>query len=135
MADSKSKGDIGEAMVLVDALKRGYKVAQPIGEDWPYDLIILRKGKLERVQCKYTKSNGEVIIVKCRSTNNWVDRKYTEDDLDWIAVYDATTDKCYYIPSSELKEGRATINLRLKPAKNGQKAGIKMATDYLDWKE
>jgi hypothetical protein len=37
------------------------------------------------------------------------------------------------LPSSELKEGRATINLRLKPAKNGQKAGIKMATDYLDW--
>lgn len=134
MAETKRKGDIGEAKILAEALNRGYKVALPVGEDWRYDLIVLRKGKLERVQCKYVESDGDVVTIPCRSSNNWSTLKYTPDELDWIAVFDRTTDKCYFVPSSLLGEhGRATISLRLNVSKNGQLKGILWAKDFEAW--
>ncbi len=133
MVGTKHKGDLGEAMVVAEALRRGFKVALPIGEDWRYDLIVLRNGVLERVQCKYVESYGECINAKCRSTNNWANRKYSTNDFDWLAVYDKTTDRCYFIPSSILGDGRAQFGLRLTAPKNNQRAKINWAHDFLSW--
>jgi PD-(D/E)XK endonuclease len=133
MAETKRKGDVGEMMAVADVLRRGYKVALPVGEDWRFDVIALREGRLERLQCKYVASDGQVIKVPCRSANNWSIRKYTSDDFDWLVVFDQTSDKCYYLPSSLLGDGRSTINLRLVPSKNGQSKGILWARDYEDW--
>ncbi len=134
MAHKKWLGNIGEAKILAEAIQRGYQVAIPYGEDWRFDLIVFRKKKLERVQCKYTKSHGDIITVRCRSLNNWNTIRYTEQDVDWIAVYDETTDECYFIPSSVLgRSGRATINLRISPTKNKQSKGVLWAKDYLKW--
>ena len=130
MAETKRKGDLGESMVIAEVMRRGYKVALPVGEDWPFDFIVLRQGKLERVQCKYTESDGKIIEAKCRSTNNWVDHKYTQDELDWIAVYDKTTNKCYFLPSSMLEEGKTQLTLRVTAPQNGQKKGIRLASDF-----
>jgi hypothetical protein len=134
MAETKRKGDLGEAMVMADVLKKGYKVAIPVGEDWKYDLIVLRGDKLERVQCKYTESNGEYIKVICRSCNNWSIIKYTPRDVDWMVVYDRTTDRCYYLPSSILgRKGRCLIQLRLTPTKNCQVRRVLWAKDFEAW--
>lgn len=133
MATTKTKGDLGEGIVIAEALKRGYKVALPMGEDWPFDIIVQRHGKLERVQCKYTESDGEVVEVRCRSTSDWVRYKYTAEDIDWIACYDKTSDRCYFIPASMLGEGRNCFKLRLKPPKNGQTKGIREAKDFEVW--
>ena len=52
-------------MVAADLMRRGYKLAFPYGEDWAFDLIVCRDGTtLERVQVKYSRSNGEVIAVR-----------------------------------------------------------------------
>jgi len=132
MAETKRKGDLGEVMILADVLKRGYKAAIPVGEDWKYDLIVVRHGKLERVQCKYAKSGGCVIKVRCRCVNDRICTRYTENEIDWMAVYDATTDKCYYIPAKLLGEtGRTQFALRIVPAKQGQKKKIHWAKDFL----
>lgn len=134
MAIKKAQGSIGEAMVMSEALRRGYQVALPFGEDWRYDLIVLRKGKLDRVQCKYTCSNGDIVTVRCRSLNNWNTIIYCQNDIDWLAVYDLTTDRCYFIPSTMLGDkGRASINLRLTPTKNKQKKLILWAKDFTAW--
>jgi hypothetical protein len=133
MAETKRKGDIGEAMVMADVLRRGYKVAIPVGEDWRYDLIVLRNGNLERVQCKYTSSRGDFIYVACRSSNNWSVVRYTPEAVDWIAVYDTFTSKVYFVPSSFLGSGRAAISLRLMPPKNNQVKGILWAKDFESW--
>ncbi len=53
MAPLKQKGDLAEMLVAADLVRRGYKVALPFGEDWDYDLIVERDGRLERVQVKY----------------------------------------------------------------------------------
>jgi hypothetical protein len=127
------KGEIGEAMVIADLRKRGFGVAIPFGHDVPFDVILYRKdtGTLERVQVKYTESDGKVIKVKCRSASDWVEYRYTADDVDWIAVYDATSDRCYYMHSSDF-DGRCQLHLRLVPPANGQSSRIRWAQDHLD---
>jgi len=124
-------------MVAADLLRRGYKIAIPYGEDWDYDLILCRDGRLERVQVKYARSDGIVIVVRCYShslTNGRVraTKLYTEETIDWIAVWDATSECCYYLPASQLGDGRAVLHLRLQPTLNNQKAGIRPSSDYLE---
>ena len=131
MASTKTKGDIGEAIIIADILRKGYKVALPVGEDWSCDLIVLKGQKLEKVQCKYTESKNGVISVKCRSCNNWTNKKYSSAEIDWVACYDNVTDKCYYVPSSFLGNGRVQISLRLTMPRNNQRKKVLYASEFL----
>jgi hypothetical protein len=133
MAITKTKGDIGEALIMADIRRRGYSIALPFGEDWSCDLIVLKGKVLEKVQCKYTESKNGVIKVKCRSCNNWTNKKYSSKEIDWIACYDNTSNKCYYIPSKLLGDGRTAINLRLSPTKNNQQKKILHASEFLEF--
>jgi PD-(D/E)XK endonuclease len=133
----KAKGDLAELMVAVDLLERGHKIAIPYGEDCDFDLVLIRANHLERVQVKHTTSDGSVICVRCRShslTNGKIRRtkQYTAETIDLLAVYDATTRRCYYVPAQELGEGRVSLHLRLKPTRNGQRLRTRSATNYLD---
>ena len=42
---------------------------------------------------------------------------HSPEDIDWLVIYDKTTDCCYYIPANTFN-GRVVITLRLKPTKN-----------------
>lgn len=130
MSKTKIKGDLGEAMILADVVRRGYKVALPLGDDWPFDLVVYRNGKFERVQCKYTESDGKVIHARCMSASDWVQYKYTSKDIDWLVVYDKTTDACYYIPAELLGSGKRSLSLRLIPSINKQTKGTRLASDF-----
>ncbi len=138
MAPLKKKGDLAELKVAADLMSRGCDISIPFGADSSYDLIADYEGRLHRIQVKSTKSNGRVVTVKCLSHSLTGGRAravkhYTAAIVDWIAAYDATTDRCYYIPSWILgAEGRAALHLRLAPARNMQTRGIRLAEDYLD---
>jgi hypothetical protein len=133
----KAKGDLAELAVATDLQRRGFKVAFPFGEDWDYDLILGRAGgELERVQVKYTRSDGSTLLIRCRShslTNGKVraTKRYTRVTIDWLAAYDASSGRCYYVPAQMLGDGMSLLTLRLRPARNGQRAGIRMAEDFL----
>src|SRR5436190_24268529 len=131
MGITNEKGELGEAMVLADLQRKGYGIAIPCGHELPFDLILIRKdtGALERVQCKYTRSDGRAINVRCQSTSAWVQHTYGAHEVDWIAVYDATTDCCYYVHSSTWA-GLTRPKLRLAAAANGQVKGIRNASSY-----
>ncbi|HEX4464165.1 MAG TPA: group I intron-associated PD-(D/E)XK endonuclease [Solirubrobacterales bacterium] len=99
--------------------------------------MLIRDNRLERVQVKHTRSDGAVIAVRCHShslTNGKIRRTkhYTAKTIDLLAVYDATSDRCYYVPAKELGGGRSTLHLRLAPARNGQRLGTRPAEDYLN---
>lgn len=131
----KGKGDLAELKVACDLVERGYQIALPYGEDWDFDLVLLRNGTLERVQVKYSASRNGVIPVKCRShslTNGKVrhTKHYTAQMIDWLAVYDETTDRCFYVKASELGAGKSILHLRLIPTRNGQSAKVRHAEDY-----
>lgn len=138
MASLKQKGDLAELKVATDLIDRGCRISIPYGEDCDYDLIADYHGRLHRVQVKYTRSDGRVIVIRCRShslTNGKVrvTKLYTASMVDWIAVYDCTTERCYYCPSRELgAAGRNILHLRLQPARNGQRIGIREAKAYVD---
>ena len=90
---------------------------------------------LERVQVKYATSDGRTLVVRCRShslTNGRVrvTKKYTSRTIDWLAVYDATSEALFYIPASELGAGMSELRLRLVPARNNQRARTRMADRY-----
>jgi PD-(D/E)XK endonuclease len=114
-------------MIAADLVRRGYRIAVPYGEDWNFDLILCRDERmLERVQCKHSESNGVYITVRCCSaslTNGWVKaiKRYTAAMIDWLAVYDRTTDRCYYVPAEQLSDGRRELRLRLQPTLNHQR--------------
>ena len=131
----KAKGELAELPVAADLAARGHKVAFPYGEDCDYDLIVDRAGSLERVQVKYAACDGTVIEISCRShslTNGKVraTKRYTADTVDWIAAYDSTSGRCFYVPASELGAGRSSLTLRLTPARNAQIARIRQADAY-----
>jgi PD-(D/E)XK endonuclease len=134
--NKKAKGDIAELKVAADLRTLGYKLAFPYGEDVDFDLILCRdNGALERVQVKYARSDGRVIVVQCRShslTSGKVKttKYYTAETIDWVGVWDATEDRCFYIPASELGAGISRLSLRLAPARNGQLRGIRSADRY-----
>ncbi len=133
----KGRGDLAELMVATDLLRRGHKIAIPYGEDCDFDLVLIRGRTLKRVQVKHTRSDGSVINVRCGShslTNGKIRRTkhYTAQMIDLLAVYDATSERCYYIPATELGAGRSTLYLRLRPARNGQRVGTRPAENYLE---
>lgn len=138
MASLKRKGDIAELRVAADLAARSCHVLIPFGEDCDYDLVADYEGRLHRVQVKYTTSDGRIVLVRTRShslTKGKVrqTKVYTSKTVDWIAVYDVTTDRCYYVPSWMLgADGRGGLQLRLVPARNGQSLRIRRAEDYLD---
>jgi Holliday junction resolvase-like predicted endonuclease len=137
VASLKRKGDLAELKVATDLIDRGCRISIPFGEDCDYDLIADFEGRLHRVQVKHTRSDGYVVQVRCRSqsiTRGKVraTKHYTTATVDWIATYDCTTERCYYCPSRELGEtGRSVLALRLRPARNGQRLGIRDAEDYV----
>jgi hypothetical protein len=135
MASLKAKGDLAELKVATDLVERGYRIAIPFGENNDFDLILIRDDRLERVQVKHSRSDGNVIAVKCFShslTNGRIrqTKRYTWMTVDWLAAYDATTDRCFYIPAAELGKGRSILHLRLTAARNCQRRGIRFADDY-----
>jgi PD-(D/E)XK endonuclease len=138
MAPLKKKGDFGELKVAADLVARGCSLYIPFGEDSDYDLIADFEGRLHRVQVKYTQSDGRVIIVRTRSHSLTAGKiratkHHNTKTVDWIAVYDATTDHCYYVASWILgTEGINDLRLRLLPARNGQLLRVRRAEDYLD---
>jgi hypothetical protein len=124
-------------MIAADLIRRGYKIAIPYGEDWDFDLIVCRDERLERVQCKYACSDGSVIIVRPCSlslTKGKVKaiKRYTAATIDWLAVFEPTTERCYYVPAEELGAGMRSLSLRLTPTLNNQRRRIRSAGDYQD---
>jgi hypothetical protein len=137
MAPLKTKGDMAELIVAADLVKRGHRVAFPFGEDCDFDLLFWRPPSLafERVQVKHTTSNGEVVVLQARSYSLTGGRikaikRYTKRTIDWLVAYDATTDRIFWLPAEELGSGMDTVSLRLVPARNNQRVGIRMADDY-----
>lgn len=139
---SKQKGSIAELAVAADLVKRGFTVAVPFGEYGNWDLLVDRHwahwtgsfGRFERIQVKYATKVHGCIPVRNRCHSVTAGRviktvKYN-DTVDWLAVYEPTTDACYYIPSSWLSS--ELVSLRLDAPKNNQTTGIKWARDYLD---
>jgi hypothetical protein len=127
------KGAIAETAVALAALKLGVDVYRPVAEGGRYDLIFDVGDRLLRVQCKWAIRSGEVVSVPCRTCRRGrqglVRRTYTSDDADAIGAYCADLDRCFLLPL-DLFSGWTAIQLRLAPARNGQRAKVNWAERF-----
>ena len=105
-----------------------------MAEHGRYDLVFEIGARLLRVQCKWAPCKGEVISLNMRTSrftpNGYVRTTYGEDEVDVIAAYCPELDRCYLIPM-DVVAGRGLMHLRVSPPKNGQRAAVQFADDFL----
>jgi PD-(D/E)XK nuclease superfamily protein len=134
VSESTLKGAIAEAAISAAAVELGFVVLRPFPEGRRYDLVIDTGPDLLRVQCKWGRLKGSVIVVilaTCRYTpsQGYVRTKYTSADVDGIAVYCHDLKQCYSLPI-ETVAGRSGIHLRVGPAANNQQTAINFAEKF-----
>ena len=131
--DTNAKGVIAEAEFMAAAIRLGWTVLRPINERARYDLAIDQGAGPMRVQCKWARRQGDVIVVRartCRLTpTGYVRTTYSADEIDGLGVFCPDVDRCYLVPATDL-DGRGTVHLRLEPARNGQRGAVTMAARY-----
>ena len=132
--NTKTKGNIGEAVILAEFVKRGIQVAIPFGDNARYDLIADFNNKLNKIQIKYCSQITENDSIICRSSsskNHTTNKRLDtyENDVDYIAFYIQPWDISCLVPIEECK-GK-TFTLRRILPKNNQKIGIHLVEDYL----
>ena len=127
------KGNVAEAMIAAHATKAGVPVFRPLVEHLRYDLVFHLGGRFLRVQCKWASRAGDVIVVKLASnrigTRGRITTVYSQAEIDLVAAYCADSDGCYLLPAP-LFDGKRTVQLRLAPPQNGQRAALHWAADY-----
>ena len=132
---SSQKGAIAEAVIAAEAIALGIEVLRPMNGGSRYDLAFdFGAGPLVRVQCKWGRVVGDVIVARtgtCRHTpaRGYVRTTYTADEIDAVAVYCGELKRCFYVPI-DVVTGKADLHLRLAPARNNQRIGVTLAADY-----
>jgi len=120
--------------VIASLLSHNIKIALPLSEHLPFDLIaISTSGQMRKVSVKYRAERDSKIEV--RPESNWSNakqfctRKYEPGEVDAYAIYCPNTKTCYFVRESDALHG---IILRMEPPGNGQTKGIRMAKDFVD---
>jgi hypothetical protein len=133
MLTPDQKGSVAEAAIALAAIRLGIGVFKPLNDGERYDLIFDLRSRLIRVQCKSASRLGSVIVVRCRScrrsADGFIRRPYFADEIDAIAAYCGEVDECYFFPIERFS-GRNSIQLRLEPPRNHQRAGLNWAEDF-----
>lgn len=128
--NTMEKGNSSEAIVLAAYTRAGFVVSIPFGSGAAYDLIVDTGKQLLRVQVKTGWRSGGCLFYKMRrrirDTHFNAMRKYTDDDFDYLAIYDPSSEQVYVVPSTMMEGDR----LRFEPPRNNQKALIKWAADF-----
>ena len=132
--NSKDKGNIGEAIVLAEFVKRDIQVSIPFGDNARYDLIAEFNGKLNKIQVKYCNQSTDNDSVPCpckSSTNHTTNKHYTtyENDIDYFVFYIAAWNKLALVPI-EVIGARKSITFRKSSTKSGQTANINLIDYY-----
>lgn len=133
MEDPNHKGNVAELAIATEAARLGLSVLKPLTEHERYDLVLGIAGRLLRVQCKWAKRQGDVVAVSLarnrRGPDGFIRRNYSAAEIDAIGAYCGELDSCFLIPI-ELVDARWAIQLRLAPARNGQRAALHFADKY-----
>jgi hypothetical protein len=130
---SSDKGAIAELELTAAAARLGVVVSRPLLEGRRYDLIFDIDHRLLRVQCKWGAQRGDLIVVRTSTSRHtprgYIRTTYSAEEIDAIAIYCHPLNRCFLLPIEELA-GQSYLHLRLAPARNNQRALVRMADDY-----
>jgi len=129
-AITKIKGDISEAAINLEFVKKGYTVCTPNGENQRYDFIVEKDGIMQRVQCKTGRLENGTLVFNCCNGNN-ASSNGTSDyrgDVELFGCYNSELDEVFVIKVDDC--ARTICTLRLQETKSNQKKFVKWAKDY-----
>jgi len=101
MQSKPQQGFISEQVFVLEALKQGFKVSQPLFAQEVYDFVLDFNGKLNRVQVKATNRFDEKWKRYSVTGSKRNGELYTKDDTDFIVAIISDT-RYYIIPISEV---------------------------------
>lgn len=133
--NSKDKGNIGEAIILAEFVKRNIQVSIPFGDNARYDLIAEFNGKLNRIQVKYCNqkiTENDSITCPCSSSLNHITNKKLssyENDIDYMAFYLTQWNVCLLVPIEKIGTRKTIIFRRTAPRNN--QSNVNFIQDYL----
>ena len=124
------KGKFGEALVLTELIRRGFKVSIPFG-NYRYDFLVEEDGHYNRIQVKYVGelTRKSTITVVLHSISRKGRLKYSLNEIDFIVVFFKPKNSFYIIPYKDVV-GKSAINLRVETVRNGQTSGIIPSSKY-----
>ena len=102
---TNEKGAIAEAHIAAAAIREGIVVLRPLVDGRRYDLVFdFDDGRIERVQCKWGRVAGDVILVRtsgCRHspTRGYIHTTYRRGEVDAFGIYCGELDRCFYVPA------------------------------------
>jgi len=132
---TNQKGTLAELKIAAAAAELGIPVLRPMTDHCRFDLAFEISDRILRVQCKWGSLDGEGAVIRVTLQTFFLTygrqrrRSYAENEIDLLGVYCGGVDRCYLLPSA-LVAGRREIQLRLRPARNGQRACLNDAAEY-----
>ena len=134
--NSKSMGDIAEAVAAAELLKNKYVVSRPLSDNAPYDLIYDDGKMLQRAQVKGRFSKGGRIAVELYCSARSYSNTYQRGDFDCIIVVDMSTYDVALIKAEELfvteeQPKYSTLILRRLDTMTAKTKNSKVFEDYL----
>ena len=123
--NSKDKGNLAEAKTLADLLDKGLNVAQPFGDNLPFDLIAIDSNMhLYKVQVKYCAIKNGIITLRKQKWSSNTKRNYVsvykDQDVDVYALYCVDNNMVYYVPHNVTQTATTSFHLRVIPARGKQ---------------
>lgn len=109
-------GRLGEAAVLKHFVSEGYEIFSPLFGNTSIDLIVIKEGKVFRVEVKTTKfAKGSSYEVQLRSSRpnrtGTTIRKFDGNRCDLLAIYVEPEDRVIVKTAKDL-DGRSTISIK-----------------------
>jgi hypothetical protein len=134
MEHPKETGDRTTMAIMFALRLEGYAILLPFGENTRYDLVIDNGSRLRRIQCKTGRlKDGAVHFPTCSTyvhhKNPKIPRRDYAGQIDDFAVYCPELGSVYLIPIDDVPT-RSMALLRVTPARNGQRKGVRLAAAY-----
>lgn len=111
MKNTSAIGNIGQAKVVAKFVELGVPVYSPFGEGYITDF----NGKLNRIQIKTTENlhDDSYMVWKITHQEGYHGKriKYTNDEVDYFAVYCIETDVLCLVPYENAQTNELTIRL------------------------
>lgn len=128
--NSKTKGNITEAVIIAHLLKLGYSISIPFGNSSRYDLILDDGDKLLKIQCKTGRLTNGCVNFATASVNGFTSAKTNyKGSIDLFYVYCPQLNTIYKIPVDKAPIGGG-MSLRVESPKNSASSNINWAKDY-----
>lgn len=116
-----SKANLGETarqLIAARMMQAGLYVFQPLGEDTPVDLLVLRSSGAAKCQCKtmFVDRDGGHRMPVC-AVRKWgpnaraVAHRYTPDEVDFFIGYAFETDTAYVFPYAAMTRFKTNVRV------------------------